>query len=424
MGRPVGTVKSWRARGRERLRRRLIRSGLAPAAGPGALLASTPRSRGRRSADPRWRGGPGPLGRPDGRGSPGGGAIAGQRSVQGHDSEQAKDGGGVICALAFLAAGLGTAARVAAEGPKKPGDQARSETAPSGRRARKLRPSLPPAPATRRPDLAADAPRGRPHRPGQLRRSVRVLSGRPGGSGPTPIRATPGPGERRPADDLPGEPRRRRPAVQGRSHGPWSGRSSSDTGTCRSSTCSSGPPKRLSSLPEEILEREQAEQKVGRGTEADVAEAQQRLEQFRLNVVTQDVGRDHRRAAAPRDILGLPPADNRRIVPVSVPVEAKVDPDWDACRWRCSRSSRNRPGEGEGSSDDPDRWDRPLTGRAGLPAGPRPARRALTPPVGPAGAKPAVPESASLQQLTHQATPILRPARHVPRARSRPPSSR
>ena len=40
MGRPVGTVKSWRARGRERLRRRLIRSGLAPAAGPGAVLAA------------------------------------------------------------------------------------------------------------------------------------------------------------------------------------------------------------------------------------------------------------------------------------------------------------------------------------------------------------------------------------------------
>src|SRR5262249_47510472 len=35
MGRPVGTVKCWRARGRERLRRRLIRSGLAPAAGAG-----------------------------------------------------------------------------------------------------------------------------------------------------------------------------------------------------------------------------------------------------------------------------------------------------------------------------------------------------------------------------------------------------
>ena len=30
IGRPVGTVKCWRARGRERLRQRLIRSGLSP----------------------------------------------------------------------------------------------------------------------------------------------------------------------------------------------------------------------------------------------------------------------------------------------------------------------------------------------------------------------------------------------------------
>ena len=33
MGRPVGTIKSWRARGRERLRQRLLRRGFAPSAG-------------------------------------------------------------------------------------------------------------------------------------------------------------------------------------------------------------------------------------------------------------------------------------------------------------------------------------------------------------------------------------------------------
>ena len=31
-----------------------------------------------------------------------------------------------------------------------------------------------------------------------------------------------------------------------------------------------------------------------------------------------------------RNLLGLPPADNRRIVPVTAPTEARLEPDWDA----------------------------------------------------------------------------------------------
>ena len=30
-----------------------------------------------------------------------------------------------------------------------------------------------------------------------------------------------------------------------------------------------------------------------------------------------------------RNLLGLPPSDNRRIIPVTAPTEALVDPDWD-----------------------------------------------------------------------------------------------
>ena len=62
---------------------------------------------------------------------------------------------------------------------------------------------------------------------------------------------------------------------------------------------------------------------------ADVAEAQQRLEQFRLDLVTRtsDVITTERQL---RNILGLPPADNRRIVPVTAPTEARLEPDWDA----------------------------------------------------------------------------------------------
>src|SRR6185312_9315972 len=82
-------------------------------------------------------------------------------------------------------------------------------------------------------------------------------------------------------------------------------------------------------LAREILKREQAELAVGRGTIADVAEAEQRLEQFSLDLVTKtsDVITTERQL---RNILGLPPADSRRIVPVTAPSEARLEPDWEA----------------------------------------------------------------------------------------------
>jgi outer membrane protein TolC len=82
-------------------------------------------------------------------------------------------------------------------------------------------------------------------------------------------------------------------------------------------------------LAEEILKREQSELEVGRGTVADVAESQQQLERFRLNLVTKtsDVLTTERQL---RNLLGLPPADDRRIVPVTAPTEARLEPDWDA----------------------------------------------------------------------------------------------
>ncbi len=86
---------------------------------------------------------------------------------------------------------------------------------------------------------------------------------------------------------------------------------------------------RAVSLAQEILNREQAELVVGRGTIADVAEAAQRLEQFNLDLVTRtsDVITTERQL---RNILGLPPADNRRIIPVTPPTEARLEPDWDS----------------------------------------------------------------------------------------------
>lgn len=82
-------------------------------------------------------------------------------------------------------------------------------------------------------------------------------------------------------------------------------------------------------LAREILSRENAELVVGKGTRADVAEAQQRLEQFSLELVTRtsDLITTERQL---RNLLGLPPADNRRIIPATPPTEARLEPDWDA----------------------------------------------------------------------------------------------
>ena len=87
--------------------------------------------------------------------------------------------------------------------------------------------------------------------------------------------------------------------------------------------------ERAVELAEEIVKREMSELEVGRGTVADVAESQQRLEQFRLDLVTKtsDVITTERQL---RNILGLPPADSRRIVPVTAPSEARLEPDWES----------------------------------------------------------------------------------------------
>ncbi len=86
---------------------------------------------------------------------------------------------------------------------------------------------------------------------------------------------------------------------------------------------------RAVSMAREVLNREQAELILSRGTVADVAEAAQRLEQFNLDLVTRtsDVITTERQL---RNLLGLPPADNRRIIPVTPTTEARIEPDWDS----------------------------------------------------------------------------------------------
>ena len=81
---------------------------------------------------------------------------------------------------------------------------------------------------------------------------------------------------------------------------------------------------------EEILKHEQTELSAGRGAIASVAEAAQRFEQFNLDLVTRtsDLITTERQL---RNILGLAWPEQRRIVPVTVPTEARLEPEWEAC---------------------------------------------------------------------------------------------
>ncbi|HWE39249.1 MAG TPA: TolC family protein [Isosphaeraceae bacterium] len=81
-------------------------------------------------------------------------------------------------------------------------------------------------------------------------------------------------------------------------------------------------------LGEEVLRREQARLEAGTGAIPSVAAARQQLEQFRLDLVTatSDVITTERQL---RNILGLKPTDNRRIIPVTEPTEARLEPNWE-----------------------------------------------------------------------------------------------
>ncbi len=82
-------------------------------------------------------------------------------------------------------------------------------------------------------------------------------------------------------------------------------------------------------LGEQILKREEAKYLVGNGALPNVAEAAEQLERFRLDFVdkTANLITTERQL---RNILGLPPTDNRRIIPVTAPTEARLEPNWEA----------------------------------------------------------------------------------------------
>ena len=91
-------------------------------------------------------------------------------------------------------------------------------------------------------------------------------------------------------------------------------------------------------IAEEVCRREESKLTC-RGCTLDAVEAAQRLEQFHQDLAarTSDVMTTERQL---RQILGLPPADNRRIIPVTPLTTERIVPDWDAC---LGEMTRNQP---------------------------------------------------------------------------------
>jgi RNA polymerase sigma factor (sigma-70 family) len=342
IGRPVGTVKCWRARGRERLRQRLVRTGLAPSSAPGAALAidiartmvqAPAAAEAARALSECLTAGVVPA--------------SVQALVKGVFKAMILSKlktAAVICALAFVATGLVTAGRVAAEDPQRPGDKAHAEPGRPVAGVQSLPRLASPAETflVREPFVAAVAsPVGEPRgevwylsirdavRIGlELSEVVRVLS--VSGSNPTqpqkgsmdrlkdavcviqPVGADTNP-QRFKAEVM--------ALVRSIEQQYWS---------LSQQYIQLFWAERTVEFAEDLQKREENAQKAGRGTLADVAEASQRLEGFRLDLVTKssDFITTEREL---RKLIGLPPDDNRRIVPVSVPVEAKVGPDWKEC---------------------------------------------------------------------------------------------
>ncbi len=333
IGRPVGTIKSWRSRGRERLRQRLVRHGLTPSSALGAALVAD-EARATILA---------PEAAEAAR------AIAGfltagvvPASVQGLVKgvlkamilSKLKTAAAVICALAFFTIGIGTAARVAAGDPKRPSDQAQSEPAPPPATGLQVAPVPPPLVGLGDETWSLslrDAIRiGLDHSA-----DVRVVSPDPravagGGFEPTPLEKDSVDRLRNAncvihpvdADAFPDLFKAEVMAlVRSIEQQYWS--LSQQYVQLRAA-------EKVVDLIDGVVKSEEANLKFGRGTKADVGEAGQRLEQSRLNLVTKasDVITTERQL---RNLIGLPEVDRRRIVPVSVPVEAKLELDWDTC---------------------------------------------------------------------------------------------
>jgi RNA polymerase sigma factor (sigma-70 family) len=307
MGRPVGTVKSWRFRGRARLHERLTRRRVAPSIGPAPLVADSMRA--------LWT-----------ETSLRAAVVTISDSMalgKVSESERVLVKGvlrtmflcklrTMIIAFACLAVGLGAVTWVAANDSNKALDETSSKT-PRPAVTGELRAASDGIEKTgEQCALALDAA----IRIGlQNADEVRVIS--VGGSG-TPSTISPR-GRRVGIEKFKAEVMGRVRSIEQQY---WS---------LAQANVAVGSAVRAVELAQEIADRQASELGEGRGTVADVAEANQRLEQFKLDLVTKtsDVKTAER---VLRDVLGSDPDDGRRIVPITVPTKDLVKPDWEKCK--------------------------------------------------------------------------------------------
>ncbi len=347
MGRPVGTIKSWRFRGRERLRRRLTRRGLAPsvgliaALGGDALQAAISRPNVVETAklasqfSSKWM--------------TAGTVPASVRTlVKGVLKtmfiEKLRMAAAVVFMCGLLTVGLGSVAWVVAEDSKeRPVNDSELDLTvvppfvkPSQRAALGLRQSDEVWSLTLRQAIAIGLDNSK---------TVRLIS--VGGDG-TPFKVAP----RNKVVDAEQFKSAIMTEVEQIERQYWN---------LLQVHTQLWAADRAVSIAHDIHKKKEADFKVGRGTVAELAEAASVLEEFNRDLVTRtsDVVTTERDF---RGLLGLPASDGRRILPVTPAVEAAPraglgrmpsDDDCEASVYQAMpnspRHSRTRP-EWQGSN--------------------------------------------------------------------------
>jgi outer membrane protein TolC len=80
-------------------------------------------------------------------------------------------------------------------------------------------------------------------------------------------------------------------------------------------------------LSEETYKREKARLETGLGNRGNEAQARVTYNQFRANLIAAEAAALTQEGAL-RNIMGLPPDDDRKLIPVSAPTTERLDPDW------------------------------------------------------------------------------------------------
>lgn len=318
MGRPVGTVKCWRSRGRERLRLRLIRRGVTLTAGAGLALS--------------------------GRAAPGAvlaaraartllevlstGVVPGnvRAMVTGVAKamilDKLKMAATVVLALVVATGGLGTAARLASGASKRQTEQIPVETL--SRRADKGE-EVPWVPGRHDEGVKRLTLRSAIHdglfNTGMIRlvedAKTNVEQNKSTDRFAVGIMISPV----GPAASLPRFQAELTAVVSSIERSYWK---------LSERYVELWAAENAVDAARDVLKRTEEREREGRATEADILEARARLERLNLDLVakTSDSITAER---VLREVMSLPLADSHRLLPVTAPLESRLAYAWDAC---------------------------------------------------------------------------------------------